>query len=90
MADLTPEQQLDQWRHEAQMAALADLKEDIKGTNDRLDLLNGRTRAVEQKVAVLESREPVNPKAAKAGTIGGAIGAGIVAGGISLWEWFRR
>lgn len=30
--------------------ALADVRADIKGVNDRLDTLNSRTRKVEQKV----------------------------------------
>lgn len=33
-----------------------ELRDDMKGIHERLDVLNGRTRTVEQKVAVLEAR----------------------------------
>lgn len=61
-------------RHQAVLAAIGDLKGDIAGTHERLDDLNGRTRAVETKVAVLEERSP-----SKQGGLWGSIG-GLLAG----------
>lgn len=46
------------------------LRGDVRGVQDRLDELNGRTRATEQKLAVLEDR---GHPAAWGGGIGGII-----------------
>lgn len=51
----------------------------IKGVHDRLDVLNGRTRAVENKVTVLEDRSPGRVSAVVSTVISG------LAGGIAIW-----
>ena len=51
------------------------LREDVRGVQDRLDVLNGRTRETEQAVAVLQDRA------------GGAkVAAGVSAGVIAIAE----
>lgn len=68
-------------------AHIADLKAYIKercdGLDDRLDTLNGRTRTVETKVAVLEERTGNGSKQ-------GAVAGGAVAGLLGLLELARH
>lgn len=57
------------------------LQKDIQGVNDRLDTLNGRTRDVETKVAVLEDR-------AKRGAViatGAATAVAALIEGVHVW-----
>jgi mevalonate kinase len=71
------------------------LREDIRGIHDRLDTLNGRTRSVEVKVAVLEDRAEqaaktaiqMNGKATKATWGAGLGGAFVVA--LEVVKWWR-
>ena len=51
------------------------LRSDIHGVQDRLDTINGRTRVVEQAIAVLEDRRDTG----KAAAWGGGIAGGVVA-----------
>ena len=61
------------------------LREDIKGVNDRLDVLNGRTRFTEQQIAVLKDRtDGVRAEATAAGKrtathwgVAGALGIAV-------------
>lgn len=58
------------------------LREDVKAVHSRLDVLNGRTRAVEIDVAVLQDRGEEYRKSGRnwgltAGGIGSAIGAAL-------------
>lgn len=66
------------------------LSSDVRGVNDRLDELNGRTRNVEVKVAVLEDRGVQAVQAAKdpAARYTG-VGAAIAAAGALIWKWFQ-
>ena len=52
------------------------------GMDQRLDVLNGRTRQAEIDIAVLQDRTPQNPK--RDGGIFGALG-GIMAGFLAGW-----
>ena len=67
------EEQLAQARHDELLRA-------IEGIHERLDTLNGRTREVEKKVAVIEASSSQNPpgKATMAGI--SALIAGAIAG----------
>jgi hypothetical protein len=49
------------------------LARQIDGVNDRLDELNGRTRASEQKIAVLEDRSAGGKSAAWGGGVAGVL-----------------
>lgn len=60
------------------------LQRDIQGVHERLDGLNGRTRTVENKVAVLEDRGVRSPDPT-ARWIGGLA----MAGGV-LWEVIQK
>lgn len=62
------------------------LREDIKGVHVRLDLLNGRTRVTESKIAVLEDR---GSDARRGGMVSGGIGAAIVALAEFARHWFK-
>lgn len=64
------------------------VRDDIKEVNDRLDLLNGRTRTTEQKIAVLESQRPA-PDHSKAGAIGAVGGGVIVAAAEIVRAWWK-
>ena len=59
------------------------LREDIHGVHERLDKLNGRTRTMENAVAVLQDRGADGRKQ-------GAISGGIVAGAAALVEIARH
>jgi hypothetical protein len=60
------------------------LRNDIAGVHERLDELNGRTRVVENKVAVLEDRGSRDTTARVQGL------GGIVASAASfIYAWFR-
>lgn len=64
-------------------AAIRDVREDIRGVNERLDKLDGRVRDNETCIAVLKDRGTRQ-----------AVGAGGAAAGGSLllfmaWEWFK-
>lgn len=59
---------------------IALVRDDIRGVHDRLDQLNGRTRASEQAIAVLQDRVKQETRASRRD---GAIGGGVV-GGIAL------
>jgi hypothetical protein len=65
---------------------MAALRDELRGINDRLDIVNGRTRTMEQKVAVLEDR---STPGRREGAIAGGIGAGLVglAAVIKEWVW---
>ena len=56
----------------------AELLRAIEGIHERLDLLNGRTRAVEQKVAVIEAANSGPSNKTMAGI--SALIAGAIAG----------
>lgn len=63
------------------------LREDIRGVHDRLDALNGRTRASELRIAVLQDRsDAVVDPAARWGAVGSGIGA-LLAGALA---WFHK
>jgi hypothetical protein len=66
-------------RHQQVLSALAEIKKTVAGTNERLDVLNGRTRLVELKTAVLEERSP-----SRQGGVWGAVG-GAVSGFLAGW-----
>lgn len=59
------------------------LRSDVQGVHDRLDELNGRTRASEQKIAVLEDRSGDGRK-------GGMLAGGVVTGIAALAELVRH
>lgn len=67
------------------------IRSDIKGVNQRLDDLNGRTRTTENKIAVLEERTADTPPSSRKqiagfGTLGGLLsGAAYV-----IWEHFTK
>lgn len=62
------------------------LRDDIKGVHVRLDAQNGRTRTLENKVAVLEDRgeHAKDPKARW-----GAVGAGFAGLVGALYQWLK-
>ena len=64
---MDPQQQLLDERHTALMAA-------IVSVHDRLDLLNGRTRSSEQRIAVLEDRSNRN-NAVSVSALSAVVGA---------------
>lgn len=52
----------------------------VDGVNGRLDALNGRTRTVENKVAVLEDRsDEAKAEGKKSGAVWGATAGGFLA-----------
>lgn len=53
------------------------IRGDIHGVHERLDALNGRTRANEQDIAVLKERSPATK--GEAARWGGGLGVGVVA-----------
>lgn len=59
------------------------IREDVKGVNDRLDALNGRTREAEQQIAVLEERT----SARAAALLGGGVG-GVVIAAVEAVKWY--
>ena len=75
MSDLT-HQEFERW--------MSLIRADIREVHDRLDVLNGRTRSVEQKIAVLEDRSDAQ-KATAAGW-GAAVGGAIV-GAVEMIRW---
>ena len=64
------------------------LREDVKGVNDRLDIVNGRTRAVENKVSVLEDRSDESKRDGM--RWGGAAGALIGGMMTALYNYFHH
>jgi len=62
------------------------LREDIQGVHERLDGLNGRTRANEQAIAVLASQSATaKDPAARWTGMGAAIGSALAA----ALAWFK-
>ena len=59
------------------------LRDDIAGVSGRLDVLNGRTRDAEQKIAVLESQTP-DDGSTKAAAWGGGMASVIMGLGEAL------
>ena len=53
------------------------LRDDIQGVNTRLDVLTGRTRDAEQKIAVLESQGKTDPIARWGAAIGAAAAGAL-------------
>lgn len=60
------------------------LRRDIQGVHDRLDTLNGRTREVEQDVAVLKDRG-TRDSAARATGLSGVAASALAL----LWQWLK-
>ena len=60
------------------------LRADIREVHDRLDVLNGRTRTTEQKIAVLEDRSDTSRTTA-AGW--GAGVSGVIVGVVETIRW---
>lgn len=64
------------------LAHIGYIRDDIAGVHQRLDVLNGRTRATETAIVVLQTEAAAAEKAGqKAGRTAGAI-AGSVIGGV--------
>jgi hypothetical protein len=59
------------------------IREDVQGVHERLDTINGRTRKLENAVAVLNDRAD---KSRKYGAGFGALGASAVGVLYALWE----
>lgn len=79
MSDISTAE-LREWREESREWA-RNVRADIRGVNDRLDMLNGRTRAVETKIAVLEERTSQQPGKGPAvawGSMAGGVVVGII------------
>lgn len=73
-------------REEAR-ALRQEFREGIEGVHDRLDDLNGRTRTVENKVAVIDDRGSGNrDTTARVGGIGGLIAAATAL----FWQWVSK
>jgi hypothetical protein len=69
------------------MNALRDeLRNGFGDLNDRLDELNGRTRTVETKVAVLEAAPPGRDQAARLTGAGAAFATLFT----MVWQWLTR
>jgi hypothetical protein len=67
------------------------LRGDIKGVHERLDGLNGRTRTVESKVAVLESQVDLasqtgSDRTARMTGLGGVLASA----GALIWQWWTK
>lgn len=62
------------------------LREDIGGVHARLDVLNGRTRTVETKVALLEVMPPGRDQAARVTSASAGLAALIA----MVWQWLTR
>jgi hypothetical protein len=75
----------------------ADLRERVDGVNDRLDVLNGRTRTSELAIAVLNDRseraeklaQQASDEASASARLWGG-GAGAFVGGVvfTVWKFF--
>lgn len=64
------------------------IREDIRGTHDRLDELNGRTRVNEQNIAILQDRNlqaTKDPMARWTGFAGSALAVASL-----IWQQFHR
>ena len=70
---------------------IGNIRDDIKGVNDRLDTMNGRTRTIEQSVAVLFDRaDSVKIEALAAGRKSAGKWGALVAGGATVAEVLHR
>ena len=64
------------------------IREDIRGTHDRLDELNGRTRVNENQIAILNDRSSQatkDPTARWTGVVGSALATAAL-----LWQQFHK
>lgn len=69
------------------ISAVELIRSDIKGVSDRLDAINGRTRDVEQNVAVLFDRsDGVREEAKVAGRRTASKWGALIAGGAAVAE----
>jgi hypothetical protein len=75
------------------IANIGYIRDDVKGVHDRLDTLNGRTRTLENAVAVLKDRtnQVASPKDVRNYGAGfGALGASAVGVLYAIWEMVTK
>jgi len=69
-------------RHQQVMSQFAVVREELRQTNEKLDIQSGRLRQVETDVAVLKAQETESRRGF--GKIGAAIGS-LIAGATYWW-----
>lgn len=62
------------------------IRKDIAGVQERMDVLNGRTRENEQDIAVLKDRANDGKRAGQ--VWGAGVGTAVAAILSALWSWF--